>query len=72
MTKMIYSKHSENCPYTNSLHTIDVKYAEIPNQLHPGYKLMSYSCCFSEECPYPKKDPFGRCPVFMTAPQQPN
>lgn len=70
---LIY-RHTDFCPYLGCDHSIKITYAEIPivGRLSPGYKAMSYSCDLSEECPYPQKDQYGRCPVYLSAPNEPN
>ena len=74
MTKTILTAYCGDCPYLGELHTIRIKYAEValPKQLKPGYKRLSYSCNMSDDCPYPQNDKYGRCPVFLNSPNEPN
>ena len=67
-------EYTDFCPYLECEHPIEITYAEIPilGKLSPGYKAISYECDLSEECPYPRKDRYGRCPVFLSAPDEPN
>lgn len=73
MSKIVSKSFSSNCPYLNRVHSIDIDYAKIQvlGQAIPGYKSISYSCDFSEECPYPNQDRFGRCPVYLAASEKP-
>lgn len=73
MQRTIYIEFCAECPYVGAPHAIELKYAEIPLLGHvgPDYKIMSYSCDLSDECPYPEKDKYGRCPVFLAAPKRP-
>lgn len=73
VNRKIRYQHTDFCPYHNSPYSIFVTYAEIHSigQASPGYKAMSYSCDCSDTCPYPSQDPYGRCPVFLTSPDEP-
>lgn len=66
-------RHTDECPYLDEEHSILVNYAEIPilGQLSNGYKKMDYSCSEMSSCPYPDKDQWGRCPVYISAPSRP-
>ena len=74
MSRTITFHFSGNCPYTNSKQTIDLDYFEINmvGNMTPGYKKGNYSCPHSEKCPYPEQDPYGRCPVYLSAPDKPH
>ena len=74
MDRKISYRHTDFCPYHDSPHSISVTYAELHcvGQKKTGYKAISYSCDCSDTCPYPSQDPYGRCPVYLTAPSAPN
>ena len=61
-----------NCPHTNQRQTISITYYE-PSGSFDGnsFKKGEYSCPLSEECSYPSQDHYGRCPVYLDAPQKP-
>lgn len=71
MYKIIPYEFTSNCPYLNEPNTISIEYAEIPigGQLSDGYKKMSYHCDYSSTCNH--KDKYGRCPVYLDSPSQP-
>lgn len=73
MARTITYTHSGTCPYVEGIHSIHVNYTEVNmvGRSSPGYKKISYSCELSNECPYPGRDQFGRCPVFMSSPDKP-
>lgn len=62
-----------DCPYTNSPQTIKINYFEIQliGSMAPGYKKDAYSCPLANECPYPDRDAYHRCPVYLKAPDAP-
>lgn len=67
-------RYTSQCPYLKCEHSICITYAEIPilGQMSPGYKKMSYGCDYFDECPYPEHDEYGRCPLFISAPDEPH
>lgn len=71
MSRQISCQYTDFCPRLNENHTIAVKYTEIPilGSHNPGYKIISYECEYSEDCTY--QDKFGRCTVFLSAPDEP-
>lgn len=73
MSKTIVFNYTGDCPYTNSPHSIKIDYFEIllAGKLKPGYKKSSYTCSLIDECPYPKTDKYGRCPVYLNSPNEP-
>ena len=70
----IVRAHTDFCPFNGCQHTIYVEYFEIRciGQKAPLYKMGSYRCDCVEDCPYPTQDSHGRCPVYLTAPSEPN
>ncbi|WP_410744263.1 hypothetical protein [Clostridium neonatale] len=73
MSRTIRCTYTGECPYLNQSHSIDITYTEMrmlgnPN---PEYKKGSYSCDEIEDCPYPSKDKWGRCPVYLDSPSNP-
>lgn len=74
MSRIISSVYIDNCPYTNSRQRIDLDYYVIPmaRSMSPGYKKGNYSCPHYGKCPYPDQDPYGRCPMYLSAPDHPN
>ena len=73
MPTTITYRFSGNCPYTGEQQTIKLEYSKIlmVGFSDPGYKKGSYSCPHSAECPYPDRDPYGRCPVYLSSPDEP-
>ena len=71
MSRKITYQYSGQCPKCNGPHSISITYAEIPivGQSAPGYKKMSFTCDWSEDCLY--MDEYGRCPVLLSAPDKP-
>lgn len=65
--------HHDYCPYLEERHGVRVDYAEFSmlGAAAPGYKILDYSCDCSDDCPYPRRDVRGSCPVFNTAPEEP-
>lgn len=60
-----------NCPYTNQPQTISITYYKpLGSFTGNSFKKGEYSCSLNNECSYPK-DSFGRCPVYLEAPRQP-
>lgn len=61
------------CPCTNQTQEISIDYAEIriPGSLEPGYKKMGFACKYASECSEVQSDPYGRCPLFNSAPSRP-
>lgn len=61
------------CPYLNRPHSISIDYIEffMCGTNHPCYKKGSYSCDEIDDCPFPSKDEWGRCPVYLKAPDEP-
>lgn len=72
MSKKIIYAFSSECPYLHDFHTIHIDYHEIDivgtNKV--GYKKGNYSCNIND-CPYPNKDEYGRCPVYLESPSEP-
>lgn len=64
---------NSQCPYLNKLHPISIDYIQfdMPGTNSPGYKKVSYYCDKINECPYPPKDEWQRCPVYLRAPSRP-
>lgn len=73
MTRKVTVHYSSDCPYTKQEQDIQITYGEVRllGSVTPGYKLMSYSCPYSDECPYPPKSRMGYCPVVESAPKRP-
>lgn len=73
MAKTVYFTHCADCPYLGEPHSIEIKYAELQllGKDSPSHKALSYSCDMSDSCPYPEQDIYGRCPVFLSAPNEP-
>lgn len=73
MSRRITCMHYDYCPYLEEQHGIRVEYAEVRvlGAPAPGYKILSYFCNCVEDCPYPRQDKRGACPVFITAPEDP-
>jgi hypothetical protein len=73
LDKTIKYIYTGSCPYTSSPQAITIDYFEIPiaGNLLPGYKKSVYSCPLFNECPYPKQDQYRRCPVYLSAPNEP-
>ncbi len=73
MSKIVVSTYQGDCPNTNELHSIKIEYFEIlvAGRTKPGYKKSSYSCSLARDCPYRKMDVYGRCPVYLNAPNEP-
>ena len=69
MSKTIYRIFSDYCPYLQCEHQIRVTFAEVNaiGMPRPGYKLLSYSCSHSDDCPYPRRNCIGLCPVADAA-----
>lgn len=44
----------------------------MTGDMNRHYKKMGYKCEYFSECPYPEKDEFKRCPVFINSPDEPN
>ena len=63
--------YTGKCPYLKSPQSIRVETSEIHilGNLSPGYKKVGYFCDYSEDCPH--LDEYGRCPVFISAPNEP-
>lgn len=72
MGKVIKYSFKSKCPYLNKSHTIFIDYHEVHmcGSTNPGYKKGNYSCDVTN-CPYPSKDAYGRCPVYLNSPSQP-
>ncbi|WP_041700796.1 hypothetical protein [Clostridium kluyveri] len=64
---------SSECPYLNEPHCISIDYIkfDMTGTGMPGYKKGSYFCNKVKNCPYPSKDRWGRCPVYLDAPCPP-
>ena len=62
------------CPFLEREHSIHISYATVnmTGDMNRHYKKMGYKCEYFSECPYPEKDEFKRCPVFINAPDEPN
>lgn len=62
------------CPYLNRINSISVDYLEVPTlgTAQCGYKKGNYYCDYMNNCPFPAKDKWGRCPVYLSAPSQPH
>lgn len=69
MSRTIYRSYSGFCPYLQCDHQISVTFAEVNaiGMSRPGYKFIGYSCSHSEECPYPRRNRIGLCPVAEAA-----
>jgi hypothetical protein len=61
------------CPYLNRLQQISIDYMEVPmcGTTQQCYKKGDYSCDEMDNCPFPSKDKYGRCPVYLNAPSRP-
>lgn len=73
MSRKITICYSSDCPYTKQEQTVMITYKEI-SLLHSsfkGYKIISYTCPYGEECPYPFQSHTEYCPVVDSAPEQP-
>lgn len=73
MTKKLTFMFEGDCPHTGTAQTIKISYFEIPmmGTLALGYKKDAYSCPLYDECPYPERDEYHRCPVYINAPSRP-
>ncbi len=71
MAKYYSFIYTGQCPYLKSSHSIRIETAEVSSlgKLSPDYKKMGYSCEHSDDCPH--LDEYGRCPVFIAAPDGP-
>lgn len=72
MTKYYKFTYTGHCPYLSESHQILIDTAEIRaiGMTAPGYKKTGYSCEYSEDCPH--LDEYGRCPLFISAPDEPH
>ncbi|MBV4430717.1 hypothetical protein KM803_09220 [Clostridium tyrobutyricum] len=70
--KLTYNFNAQ-CPYLNEPHYISIDYIEFDMLGSNGsnYKKGSYYCDKANNCPYPSKDKWGRCPVYLDAPSRP-
>ena len=61
------------CPYLDRIHAISIDYAKINLIGDPKthYKIIGFSCEYASDCPYPENDEYGRCPVYLAAPDEP-
>ncbi|MEG0273242.1 MAG: hypothetical protein RR639_04200 [Hydrogenoanaerobacterium sp.] len=73
MTRKFRCTVEGDCPYTGTLQAIEINYFEVPmsGTLGMDYKKDAYSCALSDECPYPERDKYHRCPVYINAPSRP-
>ncbi len=73
MIKKATYRFTDICPYTDTRQSIQISYFKIPvmGTLTQGYKKDSYSCPLHNECPFPERDEYGRCPVYLNAPASP-
>lgn len=73
MSKKHIVTFTGDCPYTESYQTIAITFLEIHTigSMAPGYKKDSYSCPLIDECSYPAQDRYHRCPVYLSAPNEP-
>lgn len=73
MSETITYRFSGSCPYTEKPQNITLEYYKIPitGCSDPCYKKGSYSCEYANECSYPDRDPYGRCPVYLSSPDEP-
>ena len=71
MSRNVIYIYSDYCPRFDQNRSIRVTYAEINliGQFKPGYKKISYSCEYSDDCPH--LDEYGRCPVCLSSPDEP-
>ena len=62
-----------HCPYLNQLHSISIDYIEFEmcGTTGPCYKKGQYFCDKRDNCPFPSKDKWQRCPVYLDAPSRP-
>lgn len=73
MTRKIIAYYSSDCPYTNQEQTVKITYEEI-SPLHSSskkYTIVSFSCPYGNECPYPSQSHTEYCPVVDSAPEPP-
>lgn len=73
MSRRISLIHHDYCPYLEEQHGVRVEYAEFSmlGATSPFYKILSYSCDCSDDCPCIQQDGQNECPVFSTAPEDP-
>lgn len=62
-----------DCPQTKTKQDIQINYFEITQTCSAthAYKKDAYYCPLKQDCPFPNEDDFGRCPVYLAAPNQP-
>lgn len=63
----IIKSFQSQCPYLDKPHSIAVECAEVNmcGTMDSHYKRIGYDCNMINECPYPSKDKYGRCPVYL-------
>ncbi|MFL0198418.1 hypothetical protein ACJDU8_23040 [Clostridium sp. WILCCON 0269] len=72
MYKITTYRFTAQCPYFDELHSINIDYAEIPKLgTRTEYKKIDYWCTEINNCPYPSKDKWRGCPVYLNAPSEP-
>lgn len=73
MSRTLTYTFNAECPYLNRPHSISIDYAEILlcGANKPDYQKLTYSCDESDTCPFPSKDNYGRCPVYLESPSEP-
>lgn len=61
------------CPYLEKMHVIYLDYAKLNfiGDVETHYKITGYQCDYVNDCPYPDNDLYGRCPVYLDAPDEP-
>lgn len=69
-TKISYN-YTEHCPYLGKEHTITIKSFEIQIGSSIDYKKDTFYCNCINECPEDYRDEYGRCPVYLNAPNNP-
>lgn len=71
MNNLVVTYYSDICPRFDEYRTIEIRYAVIPILgRSPGYKKMSFTCDDGTDCPH--LDQWGRCPLMIDAPDEPD
>jgi len=70
--KQVTCTYRLQCPHLNKLHEINITYAQVPmcGTTKEVYKKVESYCSEDSKCNL--KDQYGRCPVYLKAPEQPH